>query len=361
MLDSLTSEQAEGFYRTSLNLLCDQVLKSRSPKMPFTSDCGPWPGMQVPTASLLGLVLLGEGNTLMKGPQAATLRKLVAFVKTTGPAEHESIDNYRTWVLSFSLLFLSEIQRIAPAAEQKRIIQEMVRKLEAGAYDTGGFGHTIEKQRNTYGAFTAVTLWAVAGLQAARVQGITVDEKKLALHLQWLRQSVGTSGGGFYAAGSSTLVSPGRTAGVLWLLHQADREASQKQIDLAAAFIERHVAFTPEGHSSGLMNFTWGALAAQCHGGKLRDAFWKEHTRSLYAARKIDGSFSPQPWRDLGFLDRQDTEPIAQKAKQPTADETAGDAWAGVWMLTAWQAARGKSLLCGDGQAKEKPPAKARD
>jgi len=70
------------------------------------------------------------------------------------------------------------------------------------------------------------------------------------------------------------------------------------------------------------------------------------HTKSLYAARKLDGTFSPQPWRDLGFLDHKDNQPIAQKAKEPTADETAGDPWASVWMLTAWQAARGKSVLC---------------
>ena len=361
-MDALTSAEGEKLFQESLHKVCAAVMASKNLKQPFPSDCGPWPGMQVPTASMLGLVLLGEGNTLSKGPHAATLRKLTTYVRTAGPHPHESIDNYRTWVLSFSLIFLSEIHRITPSNELKKSLQEMATKLEESAYATGGWGHTLEHERNRYGAFVAVSIWAAAGLTAAKSQGIEIDAKKLESQYAWLRKSLANPpGGSYYTIGSRSLLSPGRTAGVVWLLHRWDETASQKQIDQGSAFIIRHIALTPEGHASGMMNFAWGALAAGEIGEPLAKEFWSVHTKSLQTARRNDGTFAPQVWRDVGFHDAKDTTAIEQKQATPAADQTAGDNWAAVWMLTAWQSARGKSLLAGQPakpELKEKPVSK---
>ena len=356
--DSLTSAEGEKLFQESLRKVCAGVMASKNLQQPFASDCGPWPGMQVPAASMLGLVLLGEGNTLSKGPHAATLRKLTTYVRSAGPNPHESIDNYRTWVLSFSLVFLSEIHRITPSHELKKTLEEMATKLEAGAYETGGWGHTLDHERNKYGAFVAVSIWAAAGLTAAKGQGVEVDAKKLERQYGWLRKSLNNAAGGsYYTSNSRTLISPGRTAGVIWLLHRWDKTASAKQIELGSAFILRHIALTPEGHASGMMNFAWGALAAGEIGEPLAKEFWTVHTKSIKTARRGDGAFATQVWRDISFHESKDTDALEQKQVTPTADETAGDNWAAVWMLTAWQSARGKSLLTGQAA---KPDAKGK-
>ena len=347
-LDTLTSPDAEKLFQQSLHKLCSQVNGSTNAKMPFISECGPWPGMQVPAASLLGLVLLGEGNTLTRGPHFGTLRKLAVYVRSAGPAPHESIDNYRTWVLSFAILFLCETNRVSPSDTDRKLIQEMVTKLEGGAYADGGWGHTLEHERNSYGAFAAATIWATAALATAKEQGLDVDEKKLKRQFAWLRATLGgQTGGSFYSVKDRWMVSPGRTAGTIWALHRWDALDSAKQVEAGAAFVARHAKLTPEGHASGMMNFGWGALAAGKVGGDAAKEFWAAHVKSIYAARRADGSFAPQPWRDLVIFDQQGAPAFVQKQLKPTSDDRAGDGWAGVWMLTSWQAAREKSVLCG--------------
>lgn len=353
-LDTLTGKEADRLFNLSLGRLCSAVNRSRHRGTPIASECGPWPGMQVPAASMLGIVLLGEGNTLKRGPHAATLRKLFAYVRQAGPAPHASIDRYRTWVVSFSLMFLSEMHRTIPSATLKKQLQRMAVMLEAGAYPDGGWGHTLQRELNNYPAFTASTVWAVAALKSAQAQGVTVNEKQLQQNIDWLRATIGKSGGSGYSVKNRFLVSPGRTSATAWVLDRWDAKASAKQVKSAAAFIQAHVKFTPEGHSSGMMNFGWGALASRQIGGDLATSFFKTHASSLYTARKADGTFTVQPWRDISFPDRGPSKPFEQPHKKPNADESAGDGWAAVWMLTSWQAARGKSLLCGDEKEVEK-------
>lgn len=346
-LKSLTDPRADEDFHQSLALVCKGVLASRHANQPFASDCGPWPGMQVPTASMLGLILIGEGNTLAKGPHAATLRKIVKYVRMAGPVHHESIDKYRTWVLAFATIFLSEVQRIAPSDSLKVTLQNMVKKLEESVYPDGGWGHTLEHEKNNYGAFVAVSIWAVAAIEAAQQRGVKIDEKILARQFDWLRKACApTTGGARYAADGRSYVSPGRTAGLLWLMDRYDRDNSRKQLDLGAKFLTSHAAFIPEGHASGMMNFAWGALAAAQLTGPPADAFWLAHAKSILDARRQDAGFDTTTWRDLAYPDRPGATPKESKHSTPTADQTAGDNWTAVWLLTSWQAARGKSLLC---------------
>ena len=304
-----------------------------------------WPALQVPTCSVTGLVLLGEGTTLTAGTHRATLRRLADYVRRYGPMTHRAMESHQSWVLAFGALFLSELHRVQPTPQLKATIQRMVTLLESGRQGEAGWCHTLKRHPKSYGPFVATTVWAAAALAAAKQQGVNVDEAGLRATFAGLRKSVGRSGGAFYYVTGRTDVSPGRAGGVAWVLTRLDGGGTEA--DRAKAFLLRHVEDVPNGHASGMMNFGWGALGAAVLGADVHEAFWKVHRKTVLEARAATGIFGPQPWKDLGFTDGNDRKEPVEGKNTTWPDPMYGPGWATPWMLLAWQTGMGKCVLAG--------------
>lgn len=331
----------ERMFRHSLDSYCARVLR-RPDAAPIPVRLGAWPALQTPTCCVLGLVLLGEGEALRPGRHQRTVLKLTRYVNAWADREHRTLKGHRTWSLAFAVLLLSELHRAAPSASLRRRILRLVRVLESGRQGDQGWCHTLE--RGGYGPFVGVTIWCAAALGAAREQGVAVDEKGLAETFAGLRRSIGPTGGASYYSHHRSSLSVGRTAGVAWALCRHAGDGKSAAAGRALNFLLRHVEEAPHGHASGLMSFAWAALAASSFGRNEHRAFWRVHRRTLLEARRPGGTFAVQPWRDLGYTDRNDSRP--REAKGTTwPDRMYGEPWATAWMLLAWQAARGRCLL----------------
>ena len=191
---NLSASQREALFQKLLARYC-RVISSSKSTAPIPVRLGGWPALQVPSSSVMGLVLLGEGNTRRKGPYARQLDKLYKYVAGTtgGPnlgASHES------WPLAFAVLFLSEVHRVEPSAALRTRITKLVKRLETGRQGEKGWHHSLKNA--SYGPFVGVTIWCVAALGSAREQGAGVDADGLATSLRGLEKSFGRSGGAFF-------------------------------------------------------------------------------------------------------------------------------------------------------------------
>jgi len=338
---NLSTSRREALFQKLLASYCGVISSSKS-TAPIPVRLGGWPALQVPSSSVMGLVLLGEGNTRRKGPQARQLDKLYKYVAVTtgGPnlgASHES------WPLAFAILFLSEVHRVEPSAALKTRITKLVKRLETGRQGEKGWHHSLKNAG--YGPFVGVTIWCVAALGAAREQGAGVDADGLATSLRGLEKSLGRSGGAFYFARQrSSDVKPGRTGGVAWVLTRYGQTDEAKLI-AARRFLIEHVEAAPKGHASWMMNMGWAALGAASADDKTRDAFWAVHRKTILRTHVPGAFFRVQRWTETGFRDSKDSKPIGRGASKTWPDPMYGDAWATVWMFLVWQAERGKSVL----------------
>ena len=338
---NLSASQREALFQKLLARYC-RVISSSKSTAPIPVRLGGWPALQVPSSSVMGLVLLGEGNTRRKGPRARTLDKLYKYVAVTtgGPnlgASHES------WSLAFAILFLSEVHRVEPSTALRTRITKLVKRLETGRNGEKGWYHSLKSA--SYGPFVGVTIWCVAALGSAREQGAGVDAEGLATSLRGLEKSLGRSGGAFYfTRRRSSDVKPGRTGGVAWVL---TRYGQTDQAKLAAArrFLIEHVEAAPKGHASWMMNMGWAALGAASADDKTREAFWAVHRETILRTHAPGAFFRVQRWSETGFRDSKDSKPIGRGESKTWPDPMYGDAWATVWMFLVWQAERGKSVL----------------
>ena len=338
---NLSASQREALFQKLLARYC-RVISSSKSTAPIPVRLGGWPALQVPSSSVMGLVLLGEGNTRRKGPRARTLDKLYKYVAVTtgGPnlgASHES------WSLAFAILFLSEVHRVEPSTALRTRITKLVKRLETGRNGEKGWYHSLKSA--SYGPFVGVTIWCVAALGSAREQGAGVDAEGLATSLRGLEKSLGRSGGAFYfTRRRSSDVKPGRTGGVAWVL---TRYGQTDQAKLAAArrFLIEHVEAAPKGHASWMMNMGWAALGAASADAKTHEAFWAIHRKTILQTHVPGAFFRVQRWTETGFRDSKDSKPIGRGASKTWPDLMYGDAWATVWMFLVWQAERGKSVL----------------
>lgn len=335
----------EALFAESLSFLCDAV-DCQPPQAPVPLRLGGWRSLQAPAASVLGVVLLGEGNTCRRGPHRQTLAKLSRYV--TGGADQvgPDIKSHASWPLGFSLVFLSELHRVEPSDLLKKRIDTLARTLQTGSQGQAGWCHSLEK--TGYGPFVGVTIWAAAGLAAAKEQGVAVDDKILRAAYAGLLQSIGPrAGGSFYYVSGRTDVSVGRTGGVTWVLGRYAGDANHEAVKRGVAFIGRHADCAQHGHASPLMNFTQTALAAGTFGGQVQTALWAAQRKTLLDARRKHGGFAVQDWKDWGFRDHDDTKPPSESPGTTTTwpDPMYGNGWASCWMLLAWQAGRGKCLL----------------
>ncbi len=337
-------------FDASLTALCQGIRRQPS-NAPTPVKLGGWAALQVPTASVTGLVLLGEGNTTRKGPRRAELVKLARYVRAGVASDEPGLASHRTWLLSFGVLFLTEVYRESPSPALQAVLARAIKTLESGRHPGKGWNHALRPAKPRYGRFIATTIWATAALANAHDAGLAVDGKGLADALDTLAKSIGTSGGSFYYASGRTTVSPGRTAGVIWVLKRWGGPGFAKKVARGRAFLMRHVESAPKGHASGMMNFGWSALAAGSFGRKTHEAFWRvHHDDTLLKARRADGWFPPQPWPDLGFRDGNDrAKPIEGKGTT-WPDRMYGPGWATPWMLWSWQAYLGRNVLTGTGQ-----------
>ncbi|MDP6542404.1 MAG: hypothetical protein QGH60_00350 [Phycisphaerae bacterium] len=338
---NLSASQREALFQKLLARYC-RVISSSKSTAPIPVRLGGWPALQVPSSSVMGLVLLGEGNTRRKGPYARQLDKLYKYVALTtgGPnlgASHES------WPLAFAILFLSEVHRVEPSAALRTRITKLVKRLETGRNGEKGWYHSLKSAN--YGPFVGVTIWCVAALGSAREQGAGVDADGLATSLRGLEKSLGRSGGAFYFTRKrSSDVKPGRTGGVAWVLTRYGQTDRAKLI-AARRFLIEHVEAAPKGHASWMMNMGWAALGAASADDKTREAFWAVHRKTILRTRAPGAFFRVQRWTETGFRDSRDSKPIGRGTSKTWPDPMYGDAWATVWMFLVWQAERGKSVL----------------
>jgi len=338
---NLSPQQREELFQKLLAGYCKVISASRSTS-PIPVRLGGWPALQVPASSIMGLVLLSEGNTRTTGPYARQLDKLYKYVALTASrkdvgASHES------WTLAFATLFLSEVHRANPSADLKSRITRLVKRLESGRQGAKGWHHSL---KNTgYGPFVAVTIWCTAAIASAAEQGVTVDADGLAASLRGLANSIGRSGGAFYFTHKhSSDVKPGRTGGVAWVLTRYARSDPAK-LAAARSFLVRHADVAPAGHGSWMMNMGWAALGASCADAKTREAFWSVHRKTIFKTRVANGFFGVQRWTETGFRDSRDDKPVMRGDSKTWPDPMYGDAWATVWMFFVWQLERGKSVL----------------
>ena len=331
----------EQMFRYSLDSFCAQVI-TRPRQAPIAVKLGAWPALQVPACSVLGLVLLGEGDANRPGLHQRTVLHLTKYVSTWAEREHTWLRGHRTWTVAFATLFLSELHRMAPSAALRRKIQRLVRLLASARQGAEGWGHTF--QRTGYGPFVGVTIWCAAALASAKEQGVAVDEKDLAAAYAGLRRSIGRSGGASYYTDKRSLVSVGRTGGVLWVLRRYAGD-ERAEVRRGLGFLMRHVDSAPHGHASGLMNFAWAALGAAASNPTAHRRFWETHHETLLKARRRTGEFAVQPWKDLGWHDYAESDGPGEAKGTTWPDPMYGDAWATVWMLLAWQVGRGRCVL----------------
>jgi hypothetical protein len=303
-----------------------------------------WAALQTSTAGVFGLVLLGEGETPARGPHAAVLRKLTAYIQSTCTAYASQPTYHRTWPLSFGLLYMAELHRVSPSAGLKVRIQEAASALETGLVGEKGWRHGLEKPAKGYGPFIATTIWAAAALAAADEQGAALQEDTLPNCIEILRRSLDPKhGGAHYFARGGTPKSVGRTAGVLWALHRY-YGLPQARLDPSVRFVLDRVEYAPHGHASGMMNFGWAAVAASSFDADFFLTFWNVHRETLLAARDPTGGFAVQDWQDLGFTGAN-LKPQKPPKGTTWPDRMYGSGWSTPWMLLAWQAGRGKSVL----------------
>lgn len=333
--------RCEQMFRHSLDGLCAKVLV-RPQLTPVPVKLDTWPALQVPASSVLGIVLLGEGEVGRPGLHQRTVLQLTRFVSTWAERDHPHLQAHRTWAVAFGTLFLAELHRTAPSASLRRKIQRLVRLLESSRQGSEGWCHQFE--RSGYGPFIGVTIWCAAALGAAKQQGIDVDEDGLAEAFAALRKSIGQTGGASYYADQPSLVSVGRTGGVLWVLrHYAGLDSAETR--RAEGFLARHLDDAPNGHASPLMNFGWSALGAGAAGPKTNRRFWLVHRDTVLQARHVSGSFGVQPWKDIGFSAFNEARGPFEAKGTTWPDRMYGDGWATVWMLLTWQAGRGRCVL----------------
>ena len=341
----------ENEFRASLAHYC-QALAKTPDAAPVPVQLGGWAALQVPACAVAGLVLLGEGSTPVKGPYAAQLNKLYKYTLVAtqgfpvGGASHE------TWPLAFGILFLSEVHRVQPSAELRAHIGKLVARLEAGQEGVKGWRHALQPEKGEkYGPLMAPSLWCTAALASAKERGVAVDETRLQTAFSMLRQSVGRFGGAHYYSYQQALVTPGRSGAVLWILKRYT-DTPGAEAERAQAFLLRHVALAHNGHASQAMNLGWAALGAAAAGPEANAAYWKVQLPILLAARQDNGSFPPQPWRDLGIPDTLgDVKPRYGRGDGPEEkqefwpDRMYGEGWTAAWMLLAWQCGLGRGVL----------------
>ena len=329
-------------FRASLDAYCAAVAR-RPTQAPMPVNMT-WAALQTSSAGVLGLVLLGEGTTPARGPHAPVFRKLSAYVQSTCQAYVRQPTYHRTWPLSFGLLMMAEQHRAVPSAALKARMQEAAAVLQTGLVPEKGWRHGLEKPPKGYGPFIATTIWAAAALADASEQGVRLNDETLAACRRTLQQSLDAKhGGASYFAKQRTAKSVGRTSGVLWALNRWFG-VSAPRLDPSVRFVLDRVEYAPHGHASGMMNFGWAALAAANFGDDFHHRFWQVHRATLFSARDPSGGFTVQEWQDFGFSGAN-LKPHKPPANTTWPDPMYGNGWATAWMLLAWQAGRGKSVL----------------
>ena len=328
-------------FRQLLSKYCGVISKTRS-TAPIPVKLGGWPALQVPSSSVMGLVLLGEGNTRTAGPHAACLDKLYKYVALAA-GRKEALRSHESWTLAFAILFLSEVHRVEPSPALRKRITDLVKLLETGRHGEKGWYHSLKS--TNYGPFVGVTIWCTAALGAAAEQGVPVDRAGLAASLKGLSSSLDKTGGGFYFTYKhNSHMTPGRAGGVAWVLTRYG-DPKDPKIAPARKFLVRHAAAAPAGHASWMMNMGWAALGASSADEATRDAFWKVHRPTLFKTRAPGGFFRIQKWTETGFRRGRDPKAVRLGDGKTWPDPMYGDAWATVWMFLVWQAERGKCVL----------------
>jgi hypothetical protein len=335
---NMPAAQREALFQKLLAKYC-RVISASKTSSPIPVRLAGWPALQVPSSSVMGLVLLGEGNTRRKGSHCRTLDKLYKYVALTSGnlgASHES------WPLAFAILFLSKVHRVEPSAALHARLTKLVKRLESGRQGAKGWNHGLKN--SGYGPFVGVTIWCAAALGAAREQGLAVDKDGFAATLGGLEKALGRSGGSFYYVSKRTDIKPGRTGGVAWVLGRYG-QADPGKLAAARRFLVEHVEAAPKGHASWMMNMGWSALGAASADEKTREAFWAVHRKTILKTHAPGAFFRVQRWTETSFSDSKNAKTIARGKSKTWPDPMYGDAWATVWMFLTWQAERGKSVL----------------
>jgi hypothetical protein len=338
-------KDSEKLYHESLARFC--LALSKTPDAaPIPVDLGGWPALQVPSCAVVGIVLLGEGNTLSTGPQSALLNKLYKYVVIATQGALTQNNSHESWLYGFGILFLSEIQRVSPSPELKEHLARLVRRLESGQNGESGWHHSLIAKDEPYGPFIGVSMWCAAALADAKEQGVPVTETNLNAALNGLKHCVGKFGGASYYATQGSLVDAPRSAGVAWVLKRYDANPNP-EAERATNFLMQNVDYAQQGHGSQVMCLGRSALAAAISGAEINTAFWKVHFKTLQSTRTADGGFQRQDWRDYDF----DDAPGKGNPKERTGekftmfDKMYGPAWISAWMLFSWQCGLGKCVL----------------
>ncbi len=311
--------------------------------IPVPPEFADKPSLVASAAAVFGLVLLGEKTSLHAGKHKQVLGKLHAYITHKEVLAPTAIRSHETWVLSFVMLYLAELDRIEPAQAHKDLLAALATRLGQGRNGARGWHHSLKS--NGYGPFSAATLWATAALRAARQRGIAVNKEVLANADKALKECLRPSGGAsYFCYANKTVLSPARAGGVIWALATSGK-AGKKEILRTQQFILNHVDHVPAGHGSWAMNLAQAALGISVMSDAAQKTFWTTHRQTILFARKPDGSFPPKNWNEIGFSDAR-TPTLVQLGKKNTwPDQKFGDAFTTPWMLLAWQCRRGRCVL----------------
>ena len=151
---NLSAAQSEVLFRQLLAGYCGVIATTRD-TAPIPVKLGGWAALQVPSSSVMGLVLLGEGNTRRKGPHARCLDKLYKYVALAS-SKKEALRSHESWTLAFAILFLSEVHRVEPSTSLRNRIAGLVKLLETGRNGEKGWYHSLKSTH--YGPFVGVTI-----------------------------------------------------------------------------------------------------------------------------------------------------------------------------------------------------------
>lgn len=338
-------KDTEPQFKDSLAAFCAVVAKAPD-AAPVPVALGGWVPLQTPACAVMGLVLLGEGNTLTSGPYAAQLAKLEKFVLLSSQSLLTQDGSHDSWPLSFATIFLAEVYRVNPSSDLREHLGLLVKRLESGQDGEKGWRHSLKPQKDEkYGAFNGVTIWCTAALALAKELNIPVDDAKLKTALAGLRKSVGKFGGAHYYSYAPTTVGPARSAAICWVLKRYT-ETPGAEAERALGFFLRNASYAHEGHGSQVMNFAWAALAASVSGPDAASDYWKSEAKVLLDQRQNDGLFPYHAWRDFGYQDADGVgKPIERTDNTTWPDKMYGDAWSNAWLLFTWQAGLGRSVL----------------
>lgn len=263
---------------------------------------------QVVVTCLAGLAFLASGSTPTDGPYAKNIARAAEYVEKNCGKEMDFGGmgggqmgggnwNQTNWAYAYSPVFLGEVYRIAPSAELKAKLEEMMQAIAKNQEQSGGWAHGPGGPNALgYLELQIVGNWCLTALGTLKRLGFKVPQACVDRGVAYAISTSEGDGGVGYSdrAGQKGMGDPGRTAGCIWAFSLLGLQKNPFYAKMAG-FFKRTMDGVPNGHVSPVMHFTASAFACMHLGG----AYWKQFMDlfrlEILAARRPDGTFSARP------------------------------------------------------------------